>query len=68
MSLSKRIIETAKMVETYDENSYIGSANVCILRNQYQIMLNLQEILSRLEDLEDIDNDPDLRDPEFGPA
>jgi len=61
MSLSKRIIETARMVETYDENSYTGSANVCILRNQYQIMLSLQEVLAKLEDLED-------NDPEFGPA
>jgi chaperonin cofactor prefoldin len=65
MSLPDRIIKTGKAMR---EDMSLQEFESTVLHNQYQIMLGLQEILSRLEDLEDIDNDPDLRDPEFGPA
>lgn len=52
MSLPDRIIETAKKMRV---NLSLQELESTVLHNQYQMMLSLQEILSKLEDLEDFD-------------
>jgi hypothetical protein len=50
MSLPDRIIKTGKAMR---EDMSLQEFESTVLHNQYQIMLGLQEVLSRLEDLED---------------
>lgn len=50
MSLPDRIIETGK---TMRGDLSLQEFESTVLHNQYQIMISLQEVLSRLEDLEE---------------
>jgi len=53
MSLSKRIEKTKDFLEDYDMMPHDEGSDEIIMKNQQQIMLSLQEILSKLEDLDD---------------